>query len=178
VLYEYGACYQNSPTVTGTEAYMYCCIYLVECFCNMLFIMPHQMHHFANFQAPPSAVDFQWSCEQVYHKQEVPVCFLLCFLGHIVIWQYNHMIHWIKVDHVLYKWSWLIVADLSIDAWFGVRNLSELPINRIHLQLLFIHGLFINSPDQTVLSMVSKNIDSQGKLFNWCCSVLETKEIT
>jgi len=59
VLYEYGACYQNSPTVTGTEAYMYCCIYLVECFCNMLFIMPHQMHCSANFQAPPSAVDFQ-----------------------------------------------------------------------------------------------------------------------
>jgi len=40
-----------------------------------------------NFQAPPHAAYFLWSCDKVYHKQEV--CFLLYFLGQIVSWQYN-----------------------------------------------------------------------------------------
>ena len=42
---------------------------------------------FTNFQAPPQAAYFLWSCDKVYHKQEV--CFLLYFLGQIVSWQYN-----------------------------------------------------------------------------------------
>jgi len=40
-----------------------------------------------NFQAPPQAAHFLWSCDKVYHKQEV--CFILYFLGQIVSWQYN-----------------------------------------------------------------------------------------
>jgi len=40
-----------------------------------------------NVQAPPQAAYFHWSCDKVYHKQEV--CFLLYFLGQIVGWQYN-----------------------------------------------------------------------------------------
>ena len=39
------------------------------------------------FQAPPQAAYSLWSCEKVYHKQEV--CFLLYFLCQIVSWQYN-----------------------------------------------------------------------------------------
>jgi len=39
------------------------------------------------FQAPPQAAYFLWSCDKVYHKQEV--CFLSYFLGQIVSWQYN-----------------------------------------------------------------------------------------
>ena len=42
------------------------------------------MHRSSKFQAPPNVVDFLWSCEGVYHKQEV--CFF-CFLGQIVTWQ-------------------------------------------------------------------------------------------
>jgi len=48
-------------------------------------------------QASPHAAYFLWSCDKVYHKQEV--CFLLYFLGQIVIWQYNPY-YWIKIDHV------------------------------------------------------------------------------
>jgi len=40
-----------------------------------------------HFQAPSQAAYFLWSCDKVYHKQEV--CFLLCFLGQFVTWQYN-----------------------------------------------------------------------------------------
>jgi len=40
-----------------------------------------------NFQAPAQAAYFLWSCDKVYHKQEV--CFLLYFLGQIVSWQYT-----------------------------------------------------------------------------------------
>ena len=39
------------------------------------------------FQAPPHAAYFLWSCDKVYHKQEV--WFLLYFLGQIVSWLYN-----------------------------------------------------------------------------------------
>jgi len=52
------------------------------------------MHSSTNFQAPPNAVDFLWSCDKVYHKHEL--CFLLYFLGQIV------------------TWLWLTVAKLSI----------------------------------------------------------------
>ena len=45
------------------------------------------MHSSTNFQAPPIAVVFLWSCDKVYHKQEI--CLLLYFLGQIVTWQYN-----------------------------------------------------------------------------------------
>jgi len=40
-----------------------------------------------NFQAPPQAAYFLWSCDKVYHKQKV--CLVLYFLGQIVSWQYN-----------------------------------------------------------------------------------------
>ena len=53
--------------------------------------MPVQMtltlHRSANFKVPPTAVDFLYSCEGVYHKQKV--WFILCFLGQIITWQYN-----------------------------------------------------------------------------------------
>jgi len=54
------------------------------------------MHSSTIFQAPPIAVDFFWSCDKVYHKQEV--CFLLLFIGQIdnII-----LIYWIKIYHVL-----------------------------------------------------------------------------
>jgi len=45
------------------------------------------MDSFTIFQAPPQAAYFIWSCDKVYHKQEV--FFLLYFLGQIVSWQYN-----------------------------------------------------------------------------------------
>jgi len=38
----------------------------------------HVMHLSAIYQAPYNAVDFLWSCEGVYHKQEV--CFPLSFV--------------------------------------------------------------------------------------------------
>ena len=40
-----------------------------------------------NCQAPLQTAYFLWSCDKVYHKQEV--CFLLYFLSQIVSWQYN-----------------------------------------------------------------------------------------
>ena len=40
-----------------------------------------------NVQAPSQTAYFLWSCDKVYHKQEV--CFLLYFLGQFVSWQYN-----------------------------------------------------------------------------------------
>ena len=45
------------------------------------------MDNFTNFQAPPQEAYLLWSCDKVYHKQEV--CFLLYFLGQIISWQYN-----------------------------------------------------------------------------------------
>jgi len=54
------------------------------------------MHRSAKFQAPPTAVDFLWSCEWV---------FLLCFLGQIVIndhdWQLRicPFCHWAVIWH-------------------------------------------------------------------------------
>jgi len=46
-----------------------------------------QMDSSTNIQAPPQAAYFLWSCDKVYHKQEVR--FLLYLLGQIVSWQYN-----------------------------------------------------------------------------------------
>jgi len=65
-----------------------------------------------NFQALPQAAYFLWSCDKVYHKQEV--CFLLYFLGQIVSWQYNPNFG-LKLTMYSYKWSWLSVVELSID---------------------------------------------------------------
>jgi len=48
---------------------------------------PTTMDSSTIFQAPPQAAYFLWSCNKVYHKQEV--CFLLYFLGQTVSWQYN-----------------------------------------------------------------------------------------
>ena len=61
------------------------------------------MHRSANFQALPNPVDYLWSCEGV---------FLVCFLGQIVTWQYNHNL--LKLTMYCYKWSWLTVGELSI----------------------------------------------------------------
>jgi len=41
------------------------------------------LHRSANFQALLNTVDFLWSCEGVYHKQEI--CFLLCFQSWLFI---------------------------------------------------------------------------------------------
>jgi len=38
-------------------------------------------------QAIPNAVDFLWSCDKLYHKQEAGI--LLYFLGQLVTWQYK-----------------------------------------------------------------------------------------
>ena len=54
--------------------------------CSLIEFKP-SMDSSTNFQAPPRAAYFLWSCDKVYHKQEV--CFLLYFLGRIVSWQYN-----------------------------------------------------------------------------------------
>ena len=45
------------------------------------------MHSSTNFQAPPYVVDLLWSCDKVYHKQEVG--FLFYLQGQLVTWQYN-----------------------------------------------------------------------------------------
>ena len=54
---------------------------------NSNIIMRMTIDSSTHFQAPPQAAYFLWSCDKVYHKQEV--CFLLFFLGQIVSWQYN-----------------------------------------------------------------------------------------
>ena len=54
---------------------------------NSNIIMGMTIDSSTHFQAPPQAAYFLWSCDKVYHKQEV--CFLLYFLGQIVSWQYN-----------------------------------------------------------------------------------------
>jgi len=55
------------------------------------------MDCFTIFKLLPMRNIFLWSCDKVYHKQEV--CFLLYFLGQTV----NNiiLIYWIKIDHVL-----------------------------------------------------------------------------
>jgi len=45
------------------------------------------MDSFTIYQAPPQAAYCLWSCDKVYHKQEINV--LLYFLGQIISWQYN-----------------------------------------------------------------------------------------
>jgi len=67
------------------------------------------------FQAPPKAAYFLWSCDKVYHKQEV--CFLLYFLGQIVSWRYNPKLFGLKLTMYSYKWSWLTVVELIIEPW-------------------------------------------------------------
>ena len=54
---------------------------------NSIFLGLILMVSFTIFPAPPLAAYFLWSCDKVYHKQEV--CFHLYFLGQIVSWQYN-----------------------------------------------------------------------------------------
>ena len=60
-------------------------------------------------QCPPHAAYILWSCDTVYHKQEV--CFLLYFLGQIVSWQYNTNLldsNWpctVIYDHVWQLWN-------------------------------------------------------------------------
>jgi len=70
------------------------------------------MNNSTNVQTPPQAAYFLWSCDKVYHKQEV--CFLLYFLGQIVSWQYNPNLFGLNLTMYSYKWSWLTVMELSI----------------------------------------------------------------
>jgi len=60
------------------------------------------------FQAPPQAAFFLWSCDKVYHKQEV--CFLLYFLGQIVSWRYNpNLLDW--------NWPCTVINDHNWQLW-------------------------------------------------------------
>jgi len=62
--------------------------YLTPVLCNWChFTAECIMDSSTHFQAPLQAAYFLWSCDKVYHKQDV--CFLLYFLGQIVSWQYN-----------------------------------------------------------------------------------------
>jgi len=54
---------------------------------SLVFTEPSSMDSSTICQAPPQAAYFLWSCDKVYHKQEV--CLLLNFLGQIFSWQYN-----------------------------------------------------------------------------------------
>ena len=70
-----------------------------------------------DFQAPPQAAYCFWSCNKVYHKQEV--CFLLYFLGQIVSWQYNPNLldyHWPCTVINDYDWQ---LWNCPLDAVFG-----------------------------------------------------------
>jgi len=67
-------CATNRSTLTRQRAY------------NTLFVWK-AMDSSTHFQAPPQAAYFLWSCDKVYHKQEVS--HLLYFLGQIVNWQYS-----------------------------------------------------------------------------------------
>jgi len=58
-----------------------------SCVCVLILTVLGSMDSSTNFQAPPNAAYFLWSCGKVYHNQEI--CFLLYFLGQIVSWQYN-----------------------------------------------------------------------------------------
>ena len=49
-------------------------------------IIAATMDSSTNLHAPPHAAYSLWSCDKVYHKQEV--CFLSYFLDQIVSWQY------------------------------------------------------------------------------------------
>ena len=61
-----------------------------------------------NLHAPPHAAYFLWSCDKVYHKQEV--CFLLYFLGQIVSWQYNPNL----LD---LNWQCTVISDHDWQLW-------------------------------------------------------------
>ena len=65
-----------------------------------------------NFQAPSHAAYFLWSCDKVYHKQEV--CFLFVFprLDCQLTIQFQSI--GLKLTMYSYKWSWLTVVELSI----------------------------------------------------------------
>jgi len=76
-----------------------------------------KMHRSANFQAPPNALDFLWSCEGVSHKQEV--CFILCFLFQFVTWQYNPNL----LDS---NWLCTVINDHDWQLWWSVHNINKL----------------------------------------------------
>jgi len=86
-------CYMYTCTYVTNIIILWCYMYIYEkyllwwCCMYIMYILTRRKHSFTNFQAPPNAVDFLWSCDKVYHKQEVN--FLLYFLGQIVTWQYN-----------------------------------------------------------------------------------------
>ena len=61
--------------------------YLTGCYLFLLFVQPKPMDSSTNFQFPPQAAYFLWSCYKVYHKEEA--CILLYFLGQIVSLKFN-----------------------------------------------------------------------------------------
>jgi len=62
---------------------------------------------------------FLCSFDKVDYKQEVR--FLLYLLGQIVTWQFNSLI---KIDHELYTWSLLTVAELTITIYLTYYTLA------------------------------------------------------
>jgi len=63
------------------------------------------MHNFSTLQSSPLFVVFLWSCDKVYHKQEVR--FLLYLLGQAVTLHYNPYL-FIKIDNEL---LYMIMTD-------------------------------------------------------------------
>jgi len=69
---------------------------------RMVCICGHVLSIHSSTNSPPNGVDFLWSCDKVYHKQEVG--FLLYLLGQIVTWQYNS-------NPLDYFWPWNVIND-------------------------------------------------------------------
>jgi len=94
------------PLITWSQKQLSCTplwlVNLISQQYDTAFKQTHRMHYSVNSQTPPNLVDFLRFCEGVYHKQEV--CFLLCFLGQIVTWQYNPNL----LD---YNWPWTVIND-------------------------------------------------------------------
>jgi len=70
---------------------------------------------FRKFSSSHNTVDFLWSCEEVYHKQEV--CFILSF--YVIMSPGNiNLIFWIKIDLVL---LYMLMIDIcrSIHCYFS-----------------------------------------------------------
>jgi len=67
------------------------------------------MHNSAKLQSLPIFVLFFCSCNKVYCKQEVHRFVFTRSDSHLTT-----IIHCIKLDHKLYKWSWLTVWELHI----------------------------------------------------------------
>ena len=81
-------------SASGSDSFTSCFDFL-HCLLNLSI-----MDSSTIFQALPQAAYFLWSCDKVYHKQEI--CFLLYM--RIVSWQYNPI--GLKMTMYSYKWLW------------------------------------------------------------------------